>query len=80
MSQDEPIDVLPVNLKEAIYVAQVHLVKNDPVIRKCLTDLAQATERLESMDIPAWMIEQVFISELRESRFSEMARESLDIG
>lgn len=77
MSQEELCDVLPVNLRESLHVAQVHLIKNDPAIQKCLTDLVHATKQLESMGIPARLVEQVFTAELSKSLFRNMVRQSL---
>lgn len=79
MSNDERPGALPLSGEEAAAIARTHLVKNDPAIQKCLTDLALAAERLESMGIPAWVVEQVFTAELRESRFGKMARGSLGV-
>lgn len=79
MNDENRPGAFPVSAAEAAAIARTHLVKNDPAIQKCLTDLALAAERLESMGIPAWVVEQVFTAELRESRFGKMARASLGV-
>lgn len=77
MSQEEDVRQ-GADEREALCLSQAKTIREHPQFVEILENLAVFAEKMEAEGIPAWMVQGVLNDEIRNSRFYEMAVQSLN--